>query len=85
MASGETTILIKLEQAVDPGLFQRMVRESLALSSWCVASKPISIVPEPDAETTFRVSFFLIDPSYLPLAKDQLSTLTRKVGARGNT
>jgi hypothetical protein len=85
MTAAETTVQIKVDHAVDPGLFRRMVRQSLALSSWCIVAKPISIVPEPDSEGTFRVSFFLLDPSYLPQAKDRLSTLAKNIDKRDST
>ena len=72
---GETVIRIKLQAAVDPGYFQRVVRETLALSSWCVASKPITVHSDPDEEGSLRISFFMLDPSYLTMAKEQITTL----------
>jgi len=77
-APGETVIRIRLATAVDPGYFQRIVRETLALSSWCVAAKPITIQSDPEDGNSLRISFFMLDPSYLALAKAQIDKLVLK-------
>lgn len=74
-APGETIIHIRLASAVDPGYLERIVRETLALSSWCVASKPITVQSDPEDESSLRISFFMLDPSYLALAKAQIDKL----------
>ncbi len=78
LSPGETVITIKLQGKVDPGYFERFVRETLALSSWCVASKPITVQPDLEEEGSLRISFFMLDPAYLSLAKDRLAKLARK-------
>lgn len=83
LSPGETVITVKLQGAVDPGYFARFVRETLALSSWCVASKPITVQPNQEEEGSMRISFFMLDPSYLSLAKDRLAKLASKFQEAG--
>jgi hypothetical protein len=64
---------------VDPGYFTRFVRESLALSSWCVTAKPITVQPDLEEEGMLRISFFMIDPAYLTMARDQIVNLAERI------
>lgn len=78
MAPGETVIKVHLNTIVDPGHFERCVREALALSSWCVAPKPIRIKSDPQEEHTMQISFFMLDPSFHALAKLRLTKLAEQ-------
>ena len=79
LAPGETVIKVKLLGNVDPGYFTRFVRESLALSSWCVTAKPITVQPDLEEEGMLRISFFMIDPAYLTMARNQIANLAERI------
>gem|GEM_PF-1286478 len=76
LAPGETVLNVRMPESMDPGLFEQRIREALILSSWCVASKPILVQPALAEEGTLRISFFMLDPAYLSLAKERLAKLT---------
>lgn len=71
---GETVLKFKLNTLKDHGTLERSVRKALALSSWCIASKPITITTDPADHQSIDILFYMIDPVYVPLAKE---TLTR--------
>ena len=77
-APGEAIIKLKVSTEIDPIRFEQRVRETLALSSWCIASKPIVVQPDPVQLDTFNVSFFLLNPSYRSLALERLNKLTEE-------
>lgn len=75
LSSGETVVRLHLDNTVDIGSFARKARESLALASWCVASKPINVQLDLEDAGVVRISFFMLDPGYLPAAKMRLEKL----------
>ncbi|MBK5277597.1 MAG: hypothetical protein JJE09_01920 [Bacteroidia bacterium] len=79
IAPGEIVIKVPIHTTIDPGYFTQRVRETLALSSWCVASKPISIQPDLSDEGILRISFFILDSSYQSLAKNKLISLVNQL------
>jgi hypothetical protein len=74
-ASGETTMKVQLSSNVDIEYFASRLRESLVLSSWCVATKPIRVQPDLAGEGSLLVSFYILSPSYQSLAKDKVNQL----------
>ncbi len=68
---GETTVELEVEKLDNPGKVERRLKQILAQSPWCVASKPIAIQFIP-AEKKVKIAFFLLDPVYLQLVKDRL-------------
>lgn len=68
---GETTVELKVEKLDNPGKMERTLKQTLAQSPWCLASKPITIqfIPE---ENKVKLGFFLLDSVYLQLVKDRL-------------
>ena len=85
IARGEISLLFDIHNIKDFNLFEGMVRETLAQSFWCIASKPISIQPDITEENKIKISFFLIDPSYLTLARESISLLINKIGQKRET
>jgi hypothetical protein len=77
IAPGEMMVKVPIHAKIDPGYFAKSIREALALSPWCVASKPITIQPDATEEGIMRISFFIIDPSYQTLAKDKLLSIVK--------
>ena len=77
-APGESVVRLKLPRHIDPIQFEQRVRETLALSSWCIASKPITVRADATDPETIEVSFFLINPSYRSAAIERLTKLADK-------
>lgn len=79
VAPGEIALKVQVHTKIDPGYFAQRVRESLALSSWCVASKPIRVQPDLTEDGMFRISFFILDASYRSLAVERLKSLVSQL------
>lgn len=77
VVSGETTVELNAVILENPGSMERTLRTILAQSPWCVTSKPITIQVMPEAER-IRLSFFLLDPVYLPMVKARLRSALQK-------
>ncbi len=82
IAPGETVIKVSLNPGIEPSHFERSVRKMLALSSWCIAAKPIRITADQDEDNTFQISFFMLDPSFHTIAKLKLTALAENLGNR---
>lgn len=75
VSGGETVLRFQINSVHDFGQIERATREMLALSSWCIASKPITIEPDADSQDVVKISFSLINKVYLPLAQERLTKL----------
>ncbi len=78
VSGGETVLRFEISSVSDMGQIERAAREMLALSSWCIASKPITIEPDVESQNVIKISFSLINQVYLPLAQDRLTRLMDK-------
>jgi len=74
---GETTLELSVQNWDTPGKMERLLKQILAQSPWCIAAKPIHIqfIPE---ENKVKISFFLLDHVYVQLVKDRLVNFLEK-------
>ena len=75
VAPGEISLEFNVRDIEDFSHFEELVRETLAQSFWCIASKPIAIQANAAGEDKIKISFFLLDPSYLSSARDRIINL----------
>ena len=78
---GETTLELSVYRWDNPGKLEKVIKNILAQSAWCIASKPINVefVPE---ENKAKISFYLLDHVYVQVVKDRLASSLEKIDKR---
>jgi small-conductance mechanosensitive channel len=80
--TGHVTISLKAPSSVSPALLEQTIRQTLAMSSWCVVSKSIDIEPDRENPGMTNISFYLVDQFYRQKAEKKLSQVIERLTAK---
>jgi hypothetical protein len=76
------TISLKGPSSVSPALLEQTIRQTLAMSSWCLVSKSIDIEPDRENPGMTNISFYLVDQFYRQKAEKKLSQVIERLTAK---